>query len=386
MHGHAHVHCHTLALLMAAACLLAPPARADEGAPAFEHVIVVVMENHSYAESSALPYTAALIAVSASFANSHAVTHPSLPNYLALWGGSTMDVTNDNCPAPGSPFSTANLGQSCEAAGITWKAYSESLPAPGSTVCSASHGAYTRKHDPWTYWNNVTHANEVPFGQFALDTAAHALPALAFVVPDNCHNTHDCPASVGDAWLAAHLPGMIDAVGPNGHVVLTWDEDDYAGDNQILTVFAGPLVRPGYVSARALNHYSVVRTLCAGLGIDAFGAALTDSSVTDAWLGTPTGTEPVRPRALWLDAPAPSPARGATSTVLHLPLPLRVDAAILDVSGRRLRTLDAGVRSGSFTLRWDGRDDAGRDAGSGVFFLRVRAGGEVLGRTVVRVK
>ena len=215
---------------------------------------------------------------------------------------------------------------------------------------------------------------------------AHALPALAYVVPDNCHNTHNCAVEVGDAWLAANVPGMIEAAGPNGLVILTWDEDDASADNHILTVFAGPLVRPGYVSLRTIDHYTVVRTICAALGLAAFGEAANDSAITDTWTVYATGAPPPAPAALRLDPPAPDPTRSGVRATLRLPSSTRVDVAIYDAAGRRRRVLDAGALAGTFTLVWDGRDDSGRDAGSGVFFLRVRAGTSEVTRRFVRVK
>jgi acid phosphatase len=375
-----------LAPLLAAACTFPSTATAAEGVPAFDHVIVVVMENHAYNTVRVLPYTAGLIAASSSFSSSYGVTHPSQPNYLALWGASTMAVTNDVCPSPGSPYTTGNLGQACEAAGVTWKAYSEALPTAGSTVCTALTSSYTRKHDPWTDWNNLTHSNEVPYEQFALDTAAHALPALAFIVPNNCHNTHDCTPASGDTWLASVMPGWIQAAGPNGLVILTWDEDDSANGNHILTVFAGPRVKPGYVSSRAMTHYTVVRTICAAFGLTAFANAATDSAVTDVWLAPPAAVPQAPVTALRLDAPAPDPSRGEVRATLHLPAAMAVDAAIYDAGGRRVRSVLSGTRSGTVAITWDGRDPSGRDAGSGVFFLRVRAGAQDMTRRLVRVR
>jgi acid phosphatase len=372
--------------LMLDACAFVAAPRGAEGVPNAQHVIVVIMENHAYDTVCVLPYTASLIAVSSSFAHSYAITHPSQPNYLALWGASTMGVTNDNCPSPGSPYSTENLGHACEAARLTWKAYCEGLPAVGSTVCDYGSPSYARRHAPWTDWSNLTHTNEVPFTQFASDTAARNLPRLAYVVPNNCDNTHDCSTTVGDNWLAAHLPGMIRAVGPNGLVILTWDEDDGSHGNHILTVFAGPLVRRGYGSSRTISHYTVVRTICAALGLKAFGYAASDSAVTDVWVSGFTGAPPDMPAGLRLDPPLPDPSFGAVRAVLHLPAPARVDAAIFDTAGRRVAALAAGPGAGSVTLAWDGRDEAGRDAGSGVFFLRVRAAGHELTRRVVRVR
>jgi acid phosphatase len=375
-----------LSAALLAACLAPAAARAAEGVPAFDHVLVVVMENHAYNTVRVLPYTASLISQNTAMSNSYGVSHPSQPNYLALWGASTMSVTNDVCPSPGSPYTTGNLGQACEAAGVTWKAYSEALPAAGSTVCTALTSSYTRKHDPWTDWSNLTHTNEVPFEQFAIDSAAHALPQLAYIVPNNCHNTHDCTPASGDTWLSTVMPGWLDAVGPNGLVILTWDEDDNANANHILTVFAGPGVKPGYVSSRAFTHYTLVRTLCAAFNLPAFGNALTDSAVTDIWNPQYAAVAPHAPLALRLSAPAPDPTRGSVRATLELPARVNVDAAIYDAAGRRVRTLAGGERSGTITLAWDGQDTSGRDAGAGVFFLRVRAGANDLTRRMVRVR
>ena len=284
------------ALGVALAALAGPLAAAGRAAepagavPRMDHVIVVIMENKTYDQVRGLPYTARLIAGSSSFSNSHAITHPSQPNYLALWAGSTFQVGDDHCPPHGSPYASENLGHACEAAGLTWRAYSEDLPARGSPACTSSRSRYTRKHDPWTDFSNLDHRNEVPFTQLATDLAERRLPRLAFVIPNNCHNTHDdheCPPATGDAWLAAHLPPLISAAGPHGLVILTWDEDDSSDDNRILTVFAGPRVKPGYVSSRRIDHYSVLRTICAGLRLEPFGAARSDSTVTDVWRPSP---------------------------------------------------------------------------------------------------
>ncbi|HEY6867511.1 MAG TPA: alkaline phosphatase family protein, partial [Candidatus Eisenbacteria bacterium] len=112
-----------LAVLVAA---LAPPSLAVAAVPHHDHVAVVIMENKSYAEARLQPYTASLIAGGAVFTLSFAITHPSQPNYLALWFGSTLGFTTDACPLT-APLSFENLGHACEAAGLTWRAYSENL-------------------------------------------------------------------------------------------------------------------------------------------------------------------------------------------------------------------------------------------------------------------
>lgn len=286
-------------LLAFALLLTASPAFAVP-VPAHDHVIVVVMENKGYAATANLPYTLSFRNGGATMANSFAVAHPSQPNYFALWAGNTM-VTNDNCPAAGSPYNFANLGNAVQGAGKTWRAYSENLALVGSTACSydgsASTGLYVRKHAPWTYYSNVNHANERPYTDLAIDIANNALPNLAFVIPNNCHNSHNsttagCTVNDADTWLSLNLPAMLAAVGPNGLVILTWDEDDNASANQILTVFRGPKVIPGYVSSRQVFHYTVLRTICDALGLPAVGAAFSEAPITDIWIDPATATRP----------------------------------------------------------------------------------------------
>src|SRR5258706_15144207 len=120
---------------MLLACAAAPrPALA--GPPPHDRVVVVIMENKSYDEVRTQPYVASLILQGAAFTNSLAVTHPSQPNYFALWASSTLGVTNDNCPPAGTPNPSENLGHACEAAGLRWRAYSENLATAGSAACS----------------------------------------------------------------------------------------------------------------------------------------------------------------------------------------------------------------------------------------------------------
>lgn len=283
------------AALVAAVCSF--PAHA--AVPAADHVVVIVMENKSFAEVRSLPYTASLMSAGAWFAGATAITHPSQPNYFALWSGSTQGVTNDVCPAPGSPFSTPNLGQAVEAAGKTWHAYSENLAVAGATDCSfdgtVSTGLYTRKHAPWTYFTNVDHANERPYTDLAADLAGGTLPNLSFIIPNNCNNTHNSASNVncnlahGDAWLAANVPQILATFGPNDFLVLTWDEDDSSAGNNVLTLFVGPLVMPGVISTQFTTHYTVVRTIADALGIPAPGTAATTFPINGVWnLLTPT--------------------------------------------------------------------------------------------------
>src|SRR5207247_9875535 len=123
----------------------------------------------------------------------------------------------------------------------------------------------------------------------------------------------------GDTWLANNLPAMIEAVRARGLVILTWDEDDGHSDNCILTVFAGPLVKPGYVSRRFISHYTVVRTIGRALGLAAsIGAPADDSAIVDVWQTLPAPTAGIRdglarPGRLALRPPLPHHSRAAVA-------------------------------------------------------------------------
>ena len=282
-----------VALVLPALAAAADPMTPELGVvPPLEHVIVVIMENKSYDVARAQPYTAALMKRGVTFTRSYAVTHPSQPNYMALWAADLTGVLDNTCLAPGRHLAGENLGHACEQAGIQWRAYSENLPAAGSDTCSsegsASSGLYTRKHEPWTNFGNLDHERERPYTDLAADLAAGRLPRLAFVIPNNCHNSHNskdagCDARAADAWLAEALPPLIAAAGPRGLVVLTWDEDDQHAANHILTVFMGGAVTPGIVSARRITHYTLVRTIGDGLGLEPFGFAARETPIDSVW-------------------------------------------------------------------------------------------------------
>src|SRR4051812_21353547 len=171
------------------------------GLPRPDHVVVVVEENPAYGQvvgSAAAPYINSLAAQGASLTDYHGVTHPSQPNYLALFSGSTQGVT-DNATPP--PLSAPNLGGELIAAGETFVGYSQSLPSAGFT--GDSSGAYRRKHNPWADFTDVPAAANQPFASFPADFSQ--LPTVAFVVPDQDHDMHDGTVAQADAWLEANL-------------------------------------------------------------------------------------------------------------------------------------------------------------------------------------
>ena len=222
------------------------------------HIVIVIMENHSYGEvtgNPSAPFLNGLAARGALFTNSHAVTHPSEPNYLALFSGSTHGVTDDSCPLR---LTGPNLAAELMAAGDTFAGYAEGLPATGQGVCAA--GEYARKHVPWVNFTTVPASLSRPFSAFPAGDYAR-LPTVSFVIPNLCHDMHDCPVATGDAWARAHIgPYASWAMTHHSLLIVDWDENDGSPGNQIPTIFAGQMVQPGRYG-RAITHYGVLRTI-----------------------------------------------------------------------------------------------------------------------------
>jgi len=261
--------------------------------PVPDHVVICVMENHGYSQiigSSAAPFINSLASSNASFGASYALTHPSQPNYLMLFSGSNQGVTTDNLPT-GTPWSTANLGGSLINAGLTFTAYSQSLPAVGSTV--TTFGQYARKHAPWVDWqgtgtNEIPAVSNQPFTAFPSNYST--LPTVSFVIPDMDHDMHNGtdPGTIttGDTWLQTYLSGYITwANTHNSLFILTFDEDENsASTNQIVTVFSGQMVQPGYYSTITYNHYNILKTIEEMYGLPYAGASVAAQTITECWI------------------------------------------------------------------------------------------------------
>ena len=241
------------------------PTRTPTPAP-YDHVVVVVLENHSFESVIGNPRAPFLN----SFANRWSlatgysgVSHPSLPNYLALIGGTTFGISSDctNCYV-----NAQSLPDRLEAAGKTWKSYQEGMP---SACFAGSSGLYAQKHDPFIYFDPIRNdlarcARIVPYGQLASDFAAPATaPNFAFVTPNLCNDGHDCALSTTDAWLARELPRLMLSPafeGSRSLLVITYDEGA-GGSDRVATVLAGSGVKSGFQSAVAYDHYSLLRTI-----------------------------------------------------------------------------------------------------------------------------
>ncbi|MDB5330144.1 MAG: hypothetical protein JWP03_1295 [Phycisphaerales bacterium] len=246
--------------------------------PHYDHVVVVIEENHSYGEIlgksahatlAALrdPTIRALASAGASFTNSHAITHPSEPNYLALFSGSAQGVASDVVPI--ELITAPSLAGELLAAGRTFASYSQGLPSAGFQ--GDGSGNYVRRHAPWSQFADVPPADNLPFSAFPRNFKQ--LPTVSFVAPDLQHDMHDGTIAAGDAWLRQNLIRYAHwARSHNSLLIVTWDEDDGSATNQVPTIFFGAHVRAGKY-AQPIDHYSVLRSIEDMYALPALGNA-----------------------------------------------------------------------------------------------------------------
>ena len=265
--------------------------RADSGnaLPAFDHVVLIVLENKEFGQVLGRPDAPTFEGLARRYAmltNYRAVAHPSLPNYLALVSGSTHGVTND-CLSCG--VSAPNLADTLERSGRTWKTYAEGLPRPGFTGTGA--GRYAKKHNPFLYFTDVASRpgrlrRIVPLGAFAPDMRAGRLPDFALVVPDLCHDMHDCPVATGDAWLGDFLAPLLRSNAlRHGVVFVVFDEgtSDEGGGGHVPALVLGPLVRRASRSSAPLDHYALVGTIERAWGLPLLGRSRVAREIRGIW-------------------------------------------------------------------------------------------------------
>ena len=280
------------ALLGALALISVPLPAAGAGTravPTFDHVVVVVLENKVQRDllgNPAAPYFSALAKRSAVLTRYGGITHPSLPNYLALVSGSTHGIKSD-CTA--CILNAGNLADTLEGADLTWKAYAEGLPRPGFTGATA--GRYAKRHVPFLYFRDIVSVparrrRVVPLRQLARDLAAGQLPSFSLVIPDACHDMHDCSVAVGDRWLHRFLPPLLRSPAlANSVVFVITDEPRFAfrARTPVPAIATGPLVKPGSHFGARCSHFALLRLVEDAWGLPRLGRSGQAVGITGIW-------------------------------------------------------------------------------------------------------
>lgn len=271
--------------------------------PRPDHIIIIIEENQPNAlvlGSSAAPYINQIAADSdaVTFTKFYAIEHPSQGNYLDMFAGGNQGVLDDNLPA-NYPFTTPNMARELLDKGLSFITYSQDLPNTGSDVVASSVGSYVRKHNPVTNWvgtglNQVPDTVNQPFTNFPTDFSK--LPTVCYVVPNEDSDMHNgsvfstpSTITIGDYWMKQHLSNLLNWVKNNNALfIYTFDEDDGFANNNIPTVFYGPMVKGG-TCATHYTLFSLLRTIEDMYGLGHAGAAASATPITDVWKTTSTG-------------------------------------------------------------------------------------------------
>jgi len=310
----------------------ASPLTPQAGAiPAFDHIVLIVLENENYARvigNPQMPYLNALAQQNVLLSNYFAIRHPSLPNYIALMSGSTQNISSDctNCF-----INQPNLADRIEAGGRTWKSYLDGMPSP---CFIGSSGTYAQKHNPLIYFDSVrldsTRCNRsiVPLTALDADLAANQLPNFSFIMPDMCNSGHDCQLSITDAWVNSMVTKLraSPALGKNSLIAITFDEADKdstgsccglgsSSGGQVATILISPLARPAFNDGTAYSHYSMLQLILSAWGLPALGQSASAPQILAPWEtqsgATTAGGLPV---SILLPAPINSPHSAAPKT------------------------------------------------------------------------
>jgi len=263
--------------------------------PVFDHIIMIMFENQDYQQvigNPDMPTFNQLAAQNVLLTNYYAVTHPSLPNYIALIGGDTFGITS-NCTD--CFIDQPSLPDLIEASGMTWKTYQEDIPSP---CFVGNSGEYVQKHNPFIYFdpirNNPDRCKQdiVSLIQLDQDLAANQLPNFAFIMPNLCDDAHSCSLAVADQWLNQLIQKLISsqALGQNYLIYIAFEES--RGDNssccglsakaggRVPAILISPLSKSGYKDDTPLSHYSLLKTILTSWKLSELG--FTEKSTTQA--------------------------------------------------------------------------------------------------------
>jgi hypothetical protein len=266
---------------------VSPTPTADPpGIPNFDHIIMIVLENRDYSNTignEKMPFLNELAGKYVLLSDYYALTHPSLPNYIALMSGDTQNITSD-CHS--CFVNQPNLADSIEASGRSWKAYLEGMP---SSCFLGDQGEYAQKHNPLLYFDSIRlDANRcqksiLPLTALETDLAANQLPNFSFIMPDLCNSGHDCTGDKADNWVK-NMVGKLQsspALGSNSLIIVTFDEastEDTSsccgmgtGGGKIYTVLVSPSARAGFTDSTPYSHYSLLKTILTAWDLPALG-------------------------------------------------------------------------------------------------------------------
>jgi hypothetical protein len=226
-----------------------------------------------------------------------------------------VDTTNEgtpgqpiyNDPLPAAQTQAINIADQLVEAGKSWKTYQENLPPYGADKVNNSDGLvsdvtqsepgmpklYAVKHNPFVYFANIQQGTNpqlslrsvVDFHQLFADLKSGHVPNYSYIVPNQCHDQHGrgptemgtgCSVdqnaiAQGDAALSILIPAIKNSPAwkeGNNVIVTVWDENDYSSlPNNVLAIVDTNYAAGGKTSNVKYNHFSLLKTIEAGFGL-----------------------------------------------------------------------------------------------------------------------
>jgi hypothetical protein len=275
---------------------------------AYSHVVIVVEENSGWAGNGQAPFLETMMAQGEYFSNYHAVSHPSEPNYMAMFSGSTQGTDgSDSCIT--SP--ATSLAGEAVAAGVTIEGYFQGL---------TSNILYACRHNPFSQFTDAK-AYAADFTAFPTNYAT--LPQISFVAANTQDDMgDDGTITDGDTWDQANLGSYAQwAKTNNSLLILVSDESstdpnyhtNMPGENgnNVPLIAVGTGVIPGSINGDYYDHYSLLRTLEDYFGLGYLGASAAAADLS--FVVTPPATTTTTTTTTTTQAPTPTPAIRAAS-------------------------------------------------------------------------
>ena len=333
-------------------------AKSGGSVPAYDHVFLVINENHNLNQIIGNPAAPIINALANDYGLATSYTgvgDPSEPNYVAMLGGSTFGINSDDPYFfPGHTVQASNLMSQLDSAGKTWKGYFQDMPYPGyrgycyPAKCNGipdSDTQYVAKHNGIVNFANMQTpaewAKQVPYQQLGSDLSSGKAPNLSYIVGDECNDMHGAPpwcvdsgkaGDVDDTWLVSQGDKFVGQTvnqitsspvwqsGTNA-IVVTFDEGNVASD-KVATVVVTNHGPRGLKDNTAYDHYSLLSSLQQAFGL---GCLLNSCSATPmapllqvtGSTSTPSLPAPFAPPPDGTDSVTPggSPQKGSTVTL-----------------------------------------------------------------------
>jgi hypothetical protein len=334
-----------MALGLAVVC--AGAETAGGAVPHYDHVFLLIDENHPYSGIIGNPAAPEINALAADYGLATrytGVADPSEPNYVAMLGGSTFGISSDDPYFfPDQTVDQPNLMSQLDSAGLSWKGYFQGMPYAGyrgycfPAKCNGipdSDTQYVAKHNGIVNFANMQtpaeFAKMTPYRQLSADLASGNVANLSYIVPDECHDMHGAPpwcldsakaGSPSDNWLVAtgdaFVGSTVNAItsspvwqSGNNAIVVTFDDGNTI-NNQVTTVVITNHGPRGLTDNRAYNHYSLLATLQQVFGLGCLQASCSAATMDPLFQTSGGSTTPALPLPF---TPAPDGSDTASST------------------------------------------------------------------------